>query len=45
PSFDKTVAQLALEDKNRISHRGSAAARILTALKRLPQSRRWRPAG
>ena len=27
PSFDRTVAQLALADKNRISHRGNAAAR------------------
>ena len=35
PSFDRTVAQLTLEEKNRISHRGSAAARALTALSRL----------
>ena len=32
PSFGKTVAQLSLEDKNRISHRGCAAGRAMTAL-------------
>lgn len=32
PSFGKTVAELSLEDKNRISHRGSAAARAIAAL-------------
>ena len=32
PSFGKTVAQLSLEDKNRISHRGNAAARAMTKL-------------
>ena len=37
PSFQRTVAQLSLEEKNRISHRGNAAARALTALSRLPQ--------
>ena len=36
PSFHRTVAQLSLEEKNRISHRGNAAARALTALYRLP---------
>ena len=36
PSFHKTAAQLPLEDKNRISHRGSAAARVLAALRKLP---------
>ena len=36
PSFQRTVAQLSLEEKNRISHRGNAAARALTALSRLP---------
>ena len=36
PSFDRTVAQLSLEEKNRISHRGCAAARALAALSRLP---------
>ncbi len=36
PSFDRTVAQLTLEDKNRISHRGSAVARAISALSRLP---------
>ena len=35
PSFGLTVAQLPLEDKNRISHRGSAAARAMSALSRL----------
>ena len=35
PSFGKTVAQLSLEDKNRISHRGCAAARAMNALARL----------
>lgn len=32
PSFGKTVAQLSLEDKNRISHRGNAAARAVGKL-------------
>ena len=32
PSFGKTVAQLSLEDKNRISHRGNAAARAIAKL-------------
>ena len=32
PSFGKTVAQLSLEDKNRISHRGNAAARAMARL-------------
>ena len=32
PSFGKTVAQLSLEDKNRISHRGNAAARVMARL-------------
>ncbi len=36
PSFDRTVAQLTLEEKNRISHRGCAAGRAITALSRLP---------
>ena len=34
PSFGKTVAELSLEDKNRISHRGCAAARAIAALTR-----------
>lgn len=34
PSFGKTVAELSLEDKNRISHRGCAAARAIVALTR-----------
>ena len=36
PSFGKTVAQLSLEEKNRISHRGLAAARAMKSLARLP---------
>ena len=32
PSFGKTVAQLSLEEKNRISHRGNAAARAMGKL-------------
>ncbi len=32
PSFGRTVAQLSLEEKNRISHRGNAAARALSSL-------------
>lgn len=35
PSFKRTVAQLSLEDKNRISHRGCAAGRAMAALSRL----------
>ena len=35
PSFGKTVAQLSMEDKNRISHRGCAAGRAMTALLRI----------
>ncbi len=34
-SFGKTMAQLSLEDKNRISHRGCAAARAINALLRI----------
>ena len=33
-SFQRTVAQLSLEEKNRISHRGNAAARAMEALAR-----------
>ena len=36
PSFERTVAQLSLEEKNQISHRGCAAGRAMTALCRLP---------
>ena len=32
PSFGRTVAQLSLEDKNRISHRGNAAARAMARI-------------
>ena len=38
PSFGKTVAQLSLEEKNQISHRGLAAARAMKALTRLRQA-------
>ena len=36
PSFKRTVAQLSLEEKNQISHRGCAAGRAMTALCMLP---------
>ena len=36
PSFRRTVAQLSLEEKNQISHRGCAAGRAMGALSRLP---------
>ena len=35
PSFKRTVGQLSLDEKNRISHRGNAAGRALKALSRL----------
>ena len=35
PSFGRTLAQLSMEDKNRISHRGDAAHRAMTALRRM----------
>lgn len=35
PSFRRTLSQLSMEDKNRISHRGDAAHRAVTALRRL----------
>ena len=35
PSFKRTVAQLSLEEKNRISHRGCAAGRAMAALAKL----------
>ena len=37
PSFQRTVAQLSLEEKNQISHRGCAAARAMNALSKLPE--------
>ncbi len=40
PSFERTVAQLTLEEKNRISHRGCAAARAMQALSRLAADQR-----
>ena len=38
PSFDRTVAQLSLQEKNRISHRGCAAGRAISAMSRLPSN-------
>ncbi len=35
PSFKRTVAQLSLDEKNRVSHRGNAAGRALVALARV----------
>ena len=35
PSFRRTMAQLSMEDKNRISHRGDAAHRAVAVLRRL----------
>ena len=35
PSFKRTVAQLSLGEKNRISHRGCAAARTMDALSKI----------
>ena len=35
PSFRRTIAQLSMEDKNRISHRGDAANRAVAALRKL----------
>ena len=32
PSFQRTVAQLSMEEKNRVSHRGNAAARAMAKL-------------
>jgi XTP/dITP diphosphohydrolase len=35
PSYGKTIAQLPLEEKNRISHRADAARKAVAALKRI----------
>ncbi len=35
PSFRRTIAQLSMEEKNRISHRGDAANRAVAALRKL----------
>jgi XTP/dITP diphosphohydrolase len=35
PSFRRTIAQLAMEDKNRVSHRGDACQRAVAALRRM----------
>jgi XTP/dITP diphosphohydrolase len=37
PSFGRTVAQLSLEEKNQVSHRGNAAAKALRALCQAPR--------
>lgn len=34
PSFDRTMSELSMEDKNRISHRGDATGRAVRALER-----------
>ncbi len=36
PSFKRTVAQLSLDEKNRVSHRGNSAGRAVAALARAP---------
>ncbi len=38
PSYGATIAQLSLDQKNRISHRGNAAARALAKLRALDQT-------
>jgi len=35
PELDKTMAELTMHEKNRISHRGKAARQVLAALKKL----------
>ncbi len=35
PELDKTMAELSLEEKNRVSHRGQAARKVSLALERL----------
>jgi XTP/dITP diphosphohydrolase len=35
PSYGKTIAQIPLEEKNRISHRADAARKAVVALKSL----------
>jgi len=35
PSFRSTIAQLSMEDKNRVSHRGDASRRAVAALRRI----------
>ncbi len=41
PSFKRTVAQLSLDEKNRVSHRGNAAGRALVALARISGALTW----
>ena len=38
PSFGRTLSQLSMEDKNRVSHRGDAAHRAAAALRRLVEA-------
>lgn len=35
PSFGRTIAQLSMDEKNRISHRGNATGRVVSALREL----------
>lgn len=35
PSFRRTIAQLSMEDKNRVSHRGDASQRAVAVLRRM----------
>ncbi|MCI0901735.1 MAG: non-canonical purine NTP pyrophosphatase, partial [Chloroflexi bacterium] len=39
PSYQKTMAQLPLDVKNKISHRANAAQKVLETLKKLPADR------
>jgi XTP/dITP diphosphohydrolase len=39
PELDKTMAELSLEVKNEVSHRGKAARKVSQALKRLGYDR------
>ena len=35
PSYDKTMAQISLDEKNKISHRANAAQKAVVTLKKL----------
>jgi XTP/dITP diphosphohydrolase len=39
PELDKTMAELSLEEKNRVSHRGQAARKVYQALEALRRNR------
>jgi len=41
PQLDKTMAELSLDEKNRVSHRGQAARKAYAVLKRLAVSLSW----